>query len=347
MATLQRPKEEHELKGMLITALRKEYLRVADILNKILDRKYVYCHMCDDHLNSTTFYSDSRYSSGYFPICKKCILKMVEQRIKKNDPPNETKESVQKVLLMMDLPYLDAFYEECIKGAEDAMKEKNRSSPFATYITCVKSLPQYKGLHWKDSDFGESAEDILSSGNRKPRREIRKLFGEGFSNEDYLYLQDQYDDWRSRVQVDSKPQETYIVRICFKLLDIWKAQRKGIPTKDLDKSLNELMNAANLQPRQNVVSASSDTLTFGQLIDKWENEQPIPEPDPEFQDVDGIARYINVFFKGHLAKMMGLKNAFSHEYDDYIEQYTVKKPEYHEDEASSDIFSSLFGKEVE
>lgn len=347
MATLPRPKEEQELKGILIANLRKEYLKLAEFYNKILDRKYVYCHMCDDHLSSTTFYSDPRYASGFFPICKKCILAMVEQREKKNDTPNETKESVQRVLLMMDLPYIDSFYEDCIKGAEDAMKERNRSSPFATYITCIKSLPQYKGLHWKDSEFGETTDNIMNASNRKPRREIKKLFGEGFSNEDYMYLQDQYDDWIRRVAVDTKSQEIYIVRICFKLLDIWKAQRKGQPTKDLDKGLNDLMNAANLQPRQNVANATSDTLTFGQLIDKWENEEPIPEPDPEFKDVDGIGKYINVFFKGHLAKMMGLKNGFTREYDEYMEQYTVKKPEYHEDDESSDIRSVLFGKDVE
>ena len=51
-------------------------------------------------------------------------------------------------------------------------------------------------------------------------------------------------------------------------------------------------------------------MTFGQLIDKWEQEKPIPEPDEEFKDVDKIGLYIDVFFKGHLSKMMGLKNAF-------------------------------------
>ena len=120
----------------------------------------------------------------------------------------------------------------------------------------------------------------------------------------------------------------------------------GKDTDKLVKSLNEAMAASNLQPRQNVSNSSSDTLTFGQLIEKWEAEESI-EPDPEFEDVDGIKKYINVFFKGHLAKMMGLKNAYSQEYDEYMEQYTVTKPTYDEDEESSDIYDTLFGKEVE
>ena len=33
----------------------------------------------------------------------------------------------------------------------------------------------------------------------------------------------------------------------------------------------------------------------------------MPEPDEAWQDVDGIRRYINVWFLGHLCKMMGIK----------------------------------------
>ena len=82
-------------------------------------------------------------------------------------------------------------------------------------------------------------------------------------------MQDQYDDWTKRTQVDTKSQETYIVRICFKLLEIWKAQKQGKDTSNLDKSLNDLMAAANLQPKQNVSNAASDSVPFGHMIEKW------------------------------------------------------------------------------
>ena len=64
--------------------------------------------------------------------------------------------------------------------------------------------------------------------------------------EDLLYLQDQYDDWKSRVQIDTKPQETYLVQICLILLDIYKARmagkhkkRKKKRTADQDKSFEK------------------------------------------------------------------------------------------------------------
>ena len=88
-------------------------------------------------------------------------------------------------------------------------------------------------------------------------------------------------------------------------------------------------------------------MTFGQLIDKWEQEKPIPEPEEEFKDVDKIGLYIDVFFKGHLSKMMGLKNAFSALYERYIAKYTVKKPEYDEDVDSEVLFDKIFGKSID
>jgi len=54
-----------------------------------------------------------------------------------------------------------------------------------------------------------------------------------------------------------------------------------------------------------------------------------------------------VFFKGHLSKMMGLKNAFSSMYDKFMKKYTVKKPEYDEDTDSEELFDKIFGNPVE
>ena len=274
-------------------------------------------------------------------------MQAVEQRRKKDDEPNETKESVQEMLRLMDLPYIDSFYEDCCKGAWDEAKERNRSSPFSTYNTALRSLPQYRGLKWKDSEFGAegSAEDEQLS-KRKPRREIIKLFGSGFSTEDYLYLQDQYDDWCSRTQVDSKSQQTYVAQICMQLLDIYKDRKAGRDvTKKLD-ALDKLMNSAKLQPKQNVDNSATDALTFGQLIEKWENEKPIPEPSEEFKDVDGIGKYIRVWFTGWLSKALGLRaNVFTEEYDEEIAKYTVTKPEEYEEGTSDDIYDRLFTTE--
>ena len=111
--------------------------------------------------------------------------------------------------------------------------------------------------------------------------------------------------------------------------------------------MQNLLGSLNIKPNQKTASELTDNLTFGQLIDRWEQEQPIPEPQGEFKDPDKIGLLIDVFFKGHLSKMMGLKNAFSATYEKFISKYTVKKPEYDEDTDSEALFDKIFGQKAD
>ena len=349
MANLRQPKSEKEIRHLGVANVRQAYIDLAADYERVINNDVLLCPYCNTWQKAETgFYFDKRYKTNRFHICKRCLMKIVEQRETDKDEPNETKESVQKVLQMMDCVYDDGFYEDCVKGALDETKEKNRSSPFATYITAIKSLPNWHGLSWKDSDFGSdgNTQDPQTS-KRKPRKEIIKIFGAGFTNEEYLYLQDQYDDWCARTQVDSKSQQTYIVRICFKLLDIWKAQQRGDDTTKLDDSLNKLMEAAKLQPKQNVNNAATDSLTFGQLIEKWEMNDPIPEPDPELSDPSNIEKNLRVWFAGWLGHALGLNTPQTQEYIEEVEKYTVVKPDASEEGASSAIYGQLFGASTE
>ena len=84
-------------------------------------------------------------------------------------------------------------------------------------------------------------------------------------------------------------------------------------------------------------------MSYGEWIKKLENERPVDEIDDELKDVDKIGLYIDVFFKGHLAKMMGLKNGLSRLYDKFMKKYTVEKPEYQDDETNEALFDAIFG----
>lgn len=351
MANLPPALEEEDVKRLSLSQLKKEYIKIAGHYSKILDNKLIHCCKCNEHLSADTFYTDNNYASGKFPICKKCIMAMVEQRYKKNDIPNETKESVQKVLMMMDLPYDDAFYNDCVKGAEDGMKEKNRKSPFATYITCVKSLPQYRGKRWIDSDFGAETSEYNTEENikitQKDLKAAKKRFGPGYSNEDLMYLWAEYQDWTFRYECNTKAQEAIFERLAFKKWEINKATKEGKPTKDLDKTYTELLTAANVTPRQNVGNSFTESLTFGQLIEKWEETKPIPSPDPEFADVNNIGKFIRVWFKGALMRALNLDGGYNEEYDEYIKQYSVQKPEdiASDDDSTDNAFDKIFGME--
>jgi len=353
MADMKYASTVEELKRRGVSSLREEYVEVAENYNSLLDMKILRCPMCGDFKKAETgFYQDNRFLSGRHPICKECLLKMAEQRKNDKDEPNETKKSVQKVLMLMDKVYDDDFYEKCIKGASDGVKEKNRHSPFATYITAIMSLPQWQDKTWEDSDFGSSdikteLDEETKLMNEELLKKAKDRFGDEYNNVALLFLEKEYEDWTTRYACESKAQELLFKRICFKELEIEKAQKAGKDTKELDKTLQELLGSAQLKPSQLGSNSLTESKTFGQLIERWENEKPIPEPSEEFRDVDKIGLLVDVFFKGHLSKMMGLKNAFSARYDQFMKKYTVTKPEYQTDEFSEELFDKVFGSKLD
>ena len=173
---------------------------------------------------------------------------------------------------------------------------------------------------------------------------VRKFWGGGFSDEDYIFLNDKYIDWTQRHECKTKAQESIFQKICLMELQITSAIQSGDDkaVASAMKAFNDLLGSANIKPVQNKDNALADQNTFGTLIQKWENEEPIPEPDPEWKDVDGIGKYVKTWFKGHLCKMLGIKNSFSDVYDEEIAKHTVNKPEYEDDVDLS--YDAIFGK---
>lgn len=349
MANLKQPLAEKEISRLGVNNVRKAYNELRTDYERIINNKVLLCPSCGKwQASESSFYFDKRYVADRFPICKRCIMKMVEQREKDEDPPNETKQSVQKVLQLMDKVYDDEFYDNCVKGALDDVKEKTRSSPFATYITSILSLPNWKGMTWKDSKFSltsEAVDDVRVI--QKTIKAARKRFGSGYSDEELMFLENEYQDWVGRYECNTKAQEEVFENLSICKLLKRKALAKGTPTKDIDAQMQNWMSAGAVQPKQNSMDAFSDAQTFGTLIQKFEDERPCPEIDPDLQDVDNIAKYIDVYFKGHMCKMLEIDNNFSHLYENEMRKYTVERPQYDGEEDSEGIFAKIFGADLD
>ena len=349
MANLKPALNEEEVKKESVAKIRTEYNRLAKDYNRIIDNDILLCPMCNTWQKAEEgFYFDKEYATSRFPVCKRCILKKVEQRKTDREEPNETKESVMAVCRWMNRVFDENFYNECVKGALDGVKEKNRNSPFATYITAIQSLPNWRGKTWDDSIFLDSSEQSEEDIKENSRliKAARKRFGTEYSLSDLYFLESQYEDWVQRYACESKAQELLFQRIAHTQLAIEKAQKQGRDTDKLDKTLQDLMTSNAIKPASNNGNSFSEAKTFGQMIELWEQTKPIPQPEEEFQDVDNIALYTDVFYRGHLAKMMGLKNGYSALYDSYMDKYRAKKKTYEEEENSEALFDQIFGGQI-
>lgn len=341
---------EDEVRKTGVAEVRKAYNNLAKDYNRIINGNLCFCHRCNEFRNSDAFYTDKSYASGLFPVCKKCLIEMACDYDKKTNQYFDNREKTMDVLKMMNLPYIDSLYQSALTSTAEDIQDKHRNTAWSQFIVMIKSLPQYRGKTWKDSelpaDFLDKDEEEINE-NSRTLKQAKKRFGDGYTNSDLLFLESEYQDWIKRYACENKAQELLFKRICFKELEIDKAQRSGKDTKELDKTLQDLMGSMSLKPNQNNSNALTEAKTFGQLIQKWENEKPIPEPEGEFADIDKIGLYIDVFFKGHLSKMMGLKNAFSSLYDRFMSKFTVTRPEYKEDADTEMLFDQIFGSQID
>ena len=308
------------------------------------------CFYCGKEYVDTNYYkSNSKFYAniGKVPYCKQCIEKFYQYYFDKYT--NEgcltpEKNAVKRLCAAFDIYYKEDAYNAAIDSAK---KREMNITPMGAYMKMIQ-LSQYKGKSYDNTVSDEEKEIFVAnvsamSDSRNVGEATIKFFGVGFTDEDYEFLKEQYDDWVARHECKTKAQEEVFKRICFKQLEILKATRKGEDTKNLDATFQNLLETAKLQPKQNSGDAMADNQTFGTLIDKWENTRPIPEVDEDLRDVDKIGLYLEIFFKGHLAKMMGLKNGLSNLYSKFMKKYTVEKPEYNDDEDGEALFDAIFG----
>lgn len=348
MARLRQALTEEEVKKKGVADVRKAYNDLAKDYNRIINGDLYYCHCCNEFHPQDSFYSDKRFASGLFPECKKALILQATDYDKKTNTYTDNRLKTIEVFKKLNLQFTDSLYRSALTSSGMDAGEKTRQTAYQHMITIVKSLPQYRDKDFSMSEFEDElspADDINE--NSRILKSAKKRFGKDYNPQDLVWLETEYQSWCERTQVDSLSQETYVKQICMQLLDIDKDRRSGKDVTNKLKALDTLMNSANLQPKQNVSNAATDSLTFGQLIERWEMEEPIPEPDEEFKDVNHIGKLIRVFFSGWLCKALGIKNAYSQECEEYISQYEVTKPEYQEEGSSSDIYDKLFGSDGE
>lgn len=321
-------------------------------------KEKIECLHCGKRYVETNYYNSNSYifkNTGRIPYCKQCMEKLYQyflDKYTKDGSIYPERKAVKRLCMAFDVYYKEDVFNSAMVRAKE---EQYETSPFSQYMRIIQLIQyNYKKETYdntityeeeKAKAKNEAITDIPNgnSDDYVVDENTINFFGKGFTIEDYIFLKREYEDWTARHECKTKSQEEIFKDICFNRLQNLKALQKGEDTKDITTSFQKLLDSGKLQPKQNSGDTMSDNQTFGTLIDKWENTRPLPEIDEELRDVDKIALYINVFFKGHLAKMMGLKNGLSSLYTKFMKKYTVEKPEYSNDENSDALFDAIFG----
>lgn len=294
---------------------------------------------------------------GHIPVCKECIDTMYNTYLAQC---NNAKDAVRQLCRKLDLYWSESVY--------DLVQRKSTTRSVMTQYIAKINTVSYAGKSYDDTlseegtlwNFipeinkeGDEVTDVtpVETVEIETPEEIIAFWGSGYSDEMYRELEQRRQYWMSKfpegIELDVGT-EALIRQICSLELDI---NRDRIAGKSVEKSvnaLNNLLGSANLKPAQQKADGDNtqENTPFGVWIRRWETQRPVPDPDPELEDVDGIVRYISIWFLGHLCKMLGIKNTYCKLYEEEIAKMRVDRPEY-EDEDDETMFNDIFGSSPE
>lgn len=338
-------------------------------ISKEADKPSVYtCVRCGKQyktLNKFPFGKSELFKGwdNHLPVCSDCLIEVYNQYLEKYAQKyvKETDEQIEMRAIKRVCMLYDMYYSENI--VKSAIKANKTTSLIQAYIKQI-NLWQHRNKDYDttleeeervnismttSSETQEDGDTILKDvrTGEEVSRETVEFFGDGLGDvADYRFLQNKYDEWVTGYECQNPAQVEIFKRLSINQWETWKAQKAGLDTSDLNNTFQKFLDIAKIQPKQNSADAFSEAQTFGTLIDKWENTRPLPEIDESLRDVDKIGVYIDVWFKGHLSKMMGLKNGFSKLYEKVKEKYTVHPPQYVEDEDSQEVkMSDIFAED--
>lgn len=291
---------------------------------------------------------------GYLPYCNECVDKIYDQYFNETrDEARAAKQLCRKMDIYWNEPLFDAVAKKSAgRSLARAYIAKTNSINLAgkSYDDTIREA----GNGFIDSPSGKiPGMDYMGLGDSEGddgieiSEEIIAFWGPGYTPRMYFELQERYDFLVSELSKDVELDvgtKTVLRQIAAAELDINKDRAAGKSVDKKQTALNTLLNNSLLKPAQksDQSDVALESTPLGVWIRRWENQRPIPEPDPELKDVDGIIRYIEVWFKGHLSKMLNIKNTYSKMYEDELNRLRIDRPEY-EDDDDETLFNDIFG----
>lgn len=200
-------------------------------------------------------------NDGYLPWCNECRERMFEFYAKKYDDEDE---AIDRLAMMFDTYVDDKLLEASEHSTASALK-------INTYMGRL-NMRQHAGKSYDDV-INQKKKDALAAGDTKGTKVTQRMiknWGRGLDDQDYLFLEDHYQNLITRHECKTAAQEILFKRIAKAELNCEKADATGDTKKikEANDNLQNLMGSAQIKPNQTNDNALAETNTFGTLIQK-------------------------------------------------------------------------------
>lgn len=251
-----------------------------------------------------------------FTVCKDCMISYYDELVAIFG---------SEILAIHNLCNMfDIYFSERAFHTAKQQAVKQESNIAKIYLQKINSMAQYRDLTSKDSELLDVKHEIAKVDNINPEeieaedlveftltKDIIARWGKGLHSDDYYVLEGHYQEFIENYEAKSPAQRMIYQEISKSRLEAEKSRRNGDLRgySDMMKVISTLMTDSNIKPVQKNVQGDDNIDCWGNWCKLIEENEPIGEASEEYQDVDGIRRYINKWFVTPFARVLGLSGA--------------------------------------
>lgn len=266
----------------------------------------------DFYLSRSKLY---KFNDGRMPVCKECLSSLFKEL---NAKYSDEVKALYHLCMLFDI-YFDRDLVEKSSANNNFSDEDNL---LKSYMKNVNSLNQYKFKDSMSSDcivlddslikYEEKDKEIDIYEEREMTPELKRLclkrWGSGYSDEDYLYLEDNYAEFYEAYAHDTPAERMLLMNITKTLLEGEKSRKSGDKKgyENMLKLVSSMLTDAAIKPSQKKTMGDEVGECFGVFIENLEKNEPVNEAIDEFADVDNIGKLIDRQFVKNFAKVFGL-----------------------------------------
>lgn len=230
--------------------------------------EYLTCCYCGEHKKLNDFNksnSDLYVATGVLPICKKCLKKVYNFY---NDKFMNPRLAMQRICSAFDLYYNDSIYH--------AADSEDSGTMLTNYIKMLNTA-QYKGRTFNNTlieGFAFSPEDQADMVDAMIKPDDVRMWGKGFTVEDYETLNDHYQLLKKSNENLASNQIIYISDLCKTHLLKCRALENGDykAYNDCSTQYMKLFKEAGLSLK--AVDTLGDRDTWGTMIERVQQYTP-------------------------------------------------------------------------
>lgn len=247
------------------------------------------------------FYSSSSplHGDGLAPICKSCAARIsIDSRSGRINM-----DGFMSVLRQIDRPYIPEVLERArtefdevysLERVTERTRLENQDKLIDYYIKRLNQSPTYRKYLYVDGVMPETAPPPTDEpAPEAASSEMKRFWGPGFTDEEYAYLQNEFDGWalgREGLRED-KAQQEIAKNLCYSRLQIVRGTANGDNVSSMVNSYNQSLTAGNLKP---IEKSAADEKPLGVVIRDIMEYTPADffKDRSIHRDVDNIEQYM-------------------------------------------------------